>query len=548
MITIIVFAAVSSLYPLCLACIWVCLRRKRGRSNLKVSREPENTIYFNKSPAARGLCVFGLVLAWLTGYALLAAGIYFLRVGEVSISVGRITKDIIPLTLNVFVTILNEVLGYVHSASLKWALQREGRLAFNSNLRLMTSARTSNTNKWYSNAFVLFCIVISYSSTSLVFLSDDEPFGSAEDINTNHSSSIYEPQVHISGFALATLALGVLGQSAIGTCCIFSRASVSTWSSSPFSTSAACMGSQARPLRHNSGRCMMSVYEFSEAAQSRYPKSKQKSAYRSHKEIRRILFLIWSLVILCALWGVIVFRVVRRHGHSGGSNLGNDWSFFPVPDGNIDRQDRNSGHGTSYLTPVSWNWYGSGTLENPLKVDIGNIAGGFSLISSIQALFTLGLHCCELIINCSRDEEIWRATYSSSRGSDPDTNALLTVLKSWQTLLLLAFKPAIHWMFGLAMSVHFSKGVVMRPPQIFYLTAMTVLVALFVSYLAFRRPKGPQPATFGHLQTLVDVIDVWPRKGDKLYWGHKSSDFNICHAGTDSRPLEKVLMGCRYQG
>jgi hypothetical protein len=46
---------------------------------------------------------------------------------------------------------------------LKWALQREGRLTFNSNLRLLTSARTTKANYWYTNAVLLFCLIISYS-------------------------------------------------------------------------------------------------------------------------------------------------------------------------------------------------------------------------------------------------------------------------------------------------------------------------------------------------------------------------------------------------
>ncbi len=61
-------------------------------------------------------------------------------------------------------------MGYIHTVSLRWSLQREGKLDFNSNLRLLTSSRKSWPNAWYCNMIFLCGIVLSYSSTSLIFL------------------------------------------------------------------------------------------------------------------------------------------------------------------------------------------------------------------------------------------------------------------------------------------------------------------------------------------------------------------------------------------
>lgn len=54
-----------------------------------------------------------------------------------------------------------------------------------------------------------------------------------------------------------------------------------------------------------------------------------------------------------------------------------------------------------------------------------------------------------------------------------------------------------------------------------YLALSFGIVAIFVSVLAFRRPRGPQPATYGHLSSLINLIDVWPMDSKRMYWGHK---------------------------
>ena len=54
---------------------------------------------------------------------------------------------------------------------------------------------------------------------------------------------------------------------------------------------------------------------------------------------------------------------------------------------------------------------------------------------------------------------------------------------------------------------------------------MAIFAALF-TYAARRRPFGPQPASYGHIQTLVNLIDEYPGPLPServLYWGHKNS-------------------------
>jgi len=80
-------------------------------------------------------------------------------------------------------------------------------------------------------------------------------------------------------------------------------------------------------------------------------------------------------------------------------------------------------------------------------------------------------------------------------------------LKSWLSDTLLAFKPIIHWLYNSAVQVDYAHGILMRVPHVTYLTALWVVFVGFVVVISFRRPKGPLPATYGHLQTMIDVVD-----------------------------------------
>jgi hypothetical protein len=132
-------------------------------------------------------------------------------------------------------------------------------------------------------------------------------------------------------------------------------------------------------------------------------------------------------------------------------------------------------------------------------------------------------------VNASRDEQVWRAAYS--KGTNPRYNSVIAALTSWETTVLNLLKTVIHWLFGLGISVYINNGMVMRPPQIFHLTAVAGILALITTYIATRRLSGPQPATYGQLQTLIDLVDLWPGKGERMYWGHKRErEDQICHA------------------
>lgn len=153
------------------------------------------------------------------------------------------------------------------------------------------------------------------------------------------------------------------------------------------------------------------------------------------------------------------------------------------------------------------------------------------------------------------------------------------MLSSSPALVLFIFKSVIHWLYSLAISVDFFQGLNMRIPQIFYLAVGAIFLAVFVTTCVSWKLKGPQPAAFGHLQTLADLVDVWPNVGESMFWGQKSPPWlptgsqinvwqgeldpleslsgedallrdngHISHAGTSAERLEPVDFSRKYMG
>jgi hypothetical protein len=466
----------------------------------KVASSASTLPYFDRSSLTRVLCIIGFTFSWLFALSCLGVGIASTQ----HIWQFDLSKDIYPelivLAQNVVITICNESLGFIHSSSLRWALQSEGRLVFNSNVRLLSSARKHGPNKWYSNILVMCGIIAAYASSALTFLE----FSDGDD---------YAFQVN--GPAFVTLGCGMAAQASIATWAMFGRSALPTWSSNFMDTAAACL-SASRGLKHRLGRCMQGVHLALSPAEPSYPQRRQPSAYQAHKEIRQVLWLLWTFPLLGCIWAIaLIFASGRAQQFVPCS-----WAF-----------DRES------CTP-------SATLTWADVLDEGNLPSAvfawvFFLICAIQATITLTLHCAELHVNCSRDEATWRKA-SSAKGLKRTSNALLSLLSSWQGVSLFCFKPFVHWLYSLTFFIDLTNGISFNGAQVLYLTASMALLAVFSSVLMFWRYKGPQPATFGHLQSLVDLIDEWPEKKDRVFWGAKGEEGEVAHAGTSWMPLEAV--------
>ncbi|KZP24909.1 hypothetical protein FIBSPDRAFT_398916 [Athelia psychrophila] len=181
-----------------------------------------------------------------------------------------------------------------------------------------------------------------------------------------------------------------------------------------------------------------------------------------------------------------------------------------------------------------------------------------------QSGLTLALHYCEAIINTTRDEQVWRQAASSRGVAISQQWPLRAALSSWRNVFLPVSKSFCHWMFGHSLTVigvfsqspNISGGfagsnflgieVLARCAQVWYLSAVLVCFATITTLIAIYKPPGPQPAAYGHFQTLADLVDEWH---PVLYWGHKGDKDDVCHAGTSDKPLlQPVQMDREYAG
>lgn len=93
--------------------------------------------------------------------------------------------------------------------------------------------------------------------------------------------------------------------------------------------------------------------------------------------------------------------------------------------------------------------------------------------------------------------------------------------------------------------VHYYYQLQVAYPRMLIYTILTVALAAFATFLALRRRKGSQPATFGHIPTLGNLIDDWRTDENwRMWWGDKSpplsedtgylspSSYLARHAGT----------------
>ncbi|KAF2279437.1 uncharacterized protein EI97DRAFT_455681 [Westerdykella ornata] len=140
-----------------------------------MTRYPASTNYdsqpypFSRGPTTRLICLVGLAACWIVCGSGLVLGIFTYRRGVVTIGVSNSGREVMLLALVSAISLINEVLGYIHGTTLRWALAREGRLEFNTNLRLLPAAKLSTLppNWWPVNLLMLLALVVSYSSAPL---------------------------------------------------------------------------------------------------------------------------------------------------------------------------------------------------------------------------------------------------------------------------------------------------------------------------------------------------------------------------------------------
>lgn len=302
---------------------------------------------------------------------------------------------------------------------------------------------------------------------------------------------------------------------------------------------------------------MISVQHSHVPPAASLPQPRQPSAWASHKQVRRLLLLQWTTVIACALGAVGTYLAMKHDRHTGMGlvNWEWDWTFL-----------------TNLKTSPAWTLYLNSGNEGNDIYDFCNSAlpnPAFQprywsedtviqilLVAALQSIVTLAMLTAELLVNLQRDESFWRRATSRTGCSLASYNNFIEVVKSPFALFLFGAKAIVHWYFGQAIiptydaiqcpeDVYWATGkpyIRFELAQLVYLTLLLLVLAAVFTWISCRRPIGPQPATYGHLQTLADRIDEWH---PTMYWGHKV-DGEVCRAGTYKLPLPDVKMGSLY--
>ncbi|KAG0702231.1 hypothetical protein DFH29DRAFT_1047004 [Suillus ampliporus] len=271
--------------------------------------------------------------------------------------------------------------------------------------------------------------------------------------------------------------------------------------------------------------CMRNVVDLNIAEGPAMPSETQPSAWQAHPHIRTVVIFLWGLVVACT--GLVAFLRYKQNSW----NASTSWTLIPPPEDGI--------YGISYYLPMD-------ISVQAWILAIGNI-------TVAQGPLTLGVHCSELIVNTIQNEGQWRCA-TARKGLRTMVNPLKAFLINPLDLVLFVMKPALHWMFGLSFSVQFVTDdnhiivgffTKMLVIQTFNLCIAQFIFACFFTLIALRRPRGPQPATYGHLQTLANLVDEW---SPVMWWGHKKDEIPYCHAGTSDHQLPDVKMDCVYAG
>ncbi|KAG2159079.1 uncharacterized protein EDB93DRAFT_1117952 [Suillus bovinus] len=427
--------------------------------------------------------------------------IMYLRPMELSVR-----GEILTLILDLIVTLCTESIGFIHGISLRSALASESRLRFNTNLRLLTAARGwYNPNGALLNGISAVLLTISYSSASLII---------CQDYQVTLAGGSFE-SISIAGFPLLILGIALLLQVMIALLAMWA-VKILTWSSSPFDLTAALV--HHTQLTPSTLRCMRHVSDLDTYGGPAKPTETQPSALHAHPSIRKVVISLWVMVAACAVWGALVMYI---------------WGHFPT----------NKTFSPSPLTLQMWSFLGSG-LSNSIAYFMPSIG--------LKGWVLLLVNIAVLIVNVIRDERRWRCA-TKREGLRVATNPLKPIFAHPICLILFIAKPFLHWMFGLSFSLALTAFdenitallVTMYTAQIWNLCIALFIFSSFFTFIALRRPCGPQPAAYGHLQTLANLVDEW---SPVMWWGHKEDGIPYCHAGTSDHPLPDVKMDCVYAG
>ncbi|KAJ5433592.1 uncharacterized protein N7458_012748 [Penicillium daleae] len=409
---------------------------------------------------------------------------------------------LVTTLLNFLVTIVLDSTNYNHAVTLRWVLFREGRLRFDSNIRLFTRSKCHGPNSWYFNIISGVGLAISHGALSCMMM----------EVNVegavNKQKQVFEkiqspPRgfVEVNLLAVSALGIGLLLQVVVSTYSLLCSHGVLTWSSNLLANAKAIAGVQDSRSKVGS--------KFT-------PQRSQDSMLSIAPEIRLIRYLIWGFCGLSTTWSLGQGVYVSVCGYMTDDKIA--WFRKPMQ---------------------YWKFYGAmwapfGKISEPSSYWLGLLV---QIV--LQSFLTLALHCLELLFNIPRDEATWRNM--ETVGSKPSPSIMSNL--SRQGLFLSIIKATLHWIFGYAFSADLTFNIALM--LIIALMVVFIPLAVLTEYMIKKRPKGSIPGCYGNFQRVWGWVDEWNHQ--KLFWGDKGElVLGFRRAGTSGKRLPELHSNILY--
>ncbi|KAK5659303.1 hypothetical protein OQA88_1396 [Cercophora sp. LCS_1] len=514
-------------------------------------------LVLNRDLWTRNLCIIGLILGWGAAVATTAVGSYIVASGPVEVPhflldkaafIGNVVFTfmnlpepqpyvadhrvypvsqsgmvVIPLLLQITLTLVLSTLSSIHSTTLRWSLWREGRLRHNSNLRLFTSTKLVGPNKWPANIISALGLILAYGSTTLITF-PVTILGTITVQDEQLSIVPVTPSAHgidFNAWGLVGLGIGLLLQCTISTWCFTSARHIGTWNSNPLATARAChilsppsSPSSSRKLASSrsgtgtgTGTWMLQSptatatttttafhLPFSPTLSTTLPKPIQPALKDVLPLSRKLANHLWAITSLLALWMTIIAAVGAKRGTA-------NWAYVESRSGRVDFLSSWQGFGevsVLYSDPFTWRREWVGLL----------------IQCALFSVFVVALQLAESVVQLVRDEAIWRRTQTV--GAGPDASVLVESMRCWFCWVMFAYKCVVPWLFGHAVSCNTSVFMALFP--LVTMTGLFVVLGAFVEWLVRKRERGMLPVAYGHVGIVGGLVDVWE---ERIFWGDK---------------------------
>lgn len=452
----------------------------------------------------------------------------------------------VDLTLNIIVAVCMSSLDYVHAVSYRWELAEKRQLDWNHNFRLFQVIPDSSRHGWPMTIISAVSSMLVYASTQLIIVRSirttfDDQYGNNDkniiddnpenDLEDNHSWTV-------NGIALLSLGIGLGGSAVTAMVCLHGRQN-RPWSWNPSALWTVKRLHDHQLIPHEVSRSMRSVVERTvRSTDPVRPRNWQPRLWNVGSFVRWYLGLPWIAALVAV---VLTLSAIYGEGHRDN-----------------DRDCNCPGIGA-----FAWQWDltmidGSDYMELDLS-GLDNVGLSFFVAFLFQLLLQgvlVGVfHCVELLVNLWREESDWKEADTEEGTNSHAVSPARATLRSWLTISMTLLQAGVSWIVGQAIVLYGyneeDTGSQDHPPRdmtdtyihfsssrLILVSAALATVAVFATVMAFWSTRSQQPAAFGHIQTLSNLMDEVPVGTKRFYWGDKgvtrAESRDVAHAGTAS--------------